>query len=133
VALARALAVLGGGADAATGLLLLAAPARVLALLGAPQPAASPLATAMLPWRWVGVFVGAVGLAYLYPLLPRWRNAARLRGVLEVTALLRAAVALFVTATLLASALPPGWWLVAATDAALAASQVALLRRGEWE
>ena len=82
---------------------------------------------------WIGVFVASVGLAYLYPLLPRWRRAGRLRTVLEVTALQRAAVALLVGCALAGGALPPGWWVVAVTDATLAAAQLVLLRSGGWE
>jgi hypothetical protein len=107
---------------------LVLAPGLVTALLGIPGLPAEPIFL-----RWIGVFVGGVGLAYLFPFLPGARPpglAVRLGVVIEVTALIRTLVAVFVTFATAARALPAAWLSVAATDAALAAVQVAMLRRG---
>ena len=124
---ARALCVVAGAADLGTGVALLAAPALVLGVLGAPAVVDA------IAWRWIGVFVAAVGAAYLYPFVLRRRRAPRLPAVVEVTALARIAVALFVGTQILAGALPAGWWLVAGTDAGLAAAQLALHARGDFD
>jgi hypothetical protein len=115
--------LLAGGGDAATGLLLVAAPALVLHLLGLP-PAADPVLL-----RFVGVFVGCVGLAYLYP----WMldgSGRRLETVLEITAGVRLAVALFLGVAVAVGALRSPWLTVGAYDALLAAAQIGLLARG---
>lgn len=123
-----------GAADAATGALLVAAPGRVLALLGTPGTGATALAAGgtavLLPWRWVGVFVLAVGVLYLYPFAAGVARGARLGTLAEATAIVRALVAAFVVAALAAGELPAGWSLVAATDGGLAAAQLLALRRG---
>lgn len=124
----RLYALAAGACDTTTGVLLVLAPAAVTALLGVPGKLAEPIFL-----RWIGVFVGGVGLAYLLPFLLGARPpgfAARLRAVFEVTALLRAAVALFVTTAVAAKALPAAWLPVAATDATLAAVQLAMIHRG---
>lgn len=122
----RLLAWLAGASDASTGAALLAAPELMLRLLAVP-PVAEPIFL-----RWIGAFVLAVGLAYLYPFaLAASRRKARLRVVFEVTAIARAAVALTVGSAILAGALAAAWWGVALFDLALAAAQVALL--ASWD
>lgn len=118
------LCLLAGSADALTGLLLLASPALTLALMGI-----APAVSAPIYLRFVGAFVGAVGLSYLYPFLgAAARRASRLRTVLEVTALVRICVALFVSVAVAGRALEPAWVTVAVTDAGLALIQITLLR-----
>jgi hypothetical protein len=119
-------AVAAGTCDAATGLALLAAPQRVLQFLGVPWPGGDPFAL-----RFVGVFVGCVGLAYLAPFLgaPGPRREKRLRAAIELTAGFRLAVALFLGAAVTLGQ-PVGWLLVGSTDAALGLAQLVLLARG---
>ncbi len=117
-----------GAGDLATGAALVAAPLSTLALLGV-----SPLPSEPVFQRWIGAFVLAVGLAYLYPFaLAGARRATRLATVFEVTALARGAVALVAGGAVAAGALDPSWIAVPLYDAAVAAVQIALLRRGAW-
>ena len=120
--------LLAGGGDAATGLLLLAAPALVLHLLGLERPAAD---LALL--RFVGVFVACVGVAYLHPWLRR-RSARqpRLLAALEMTAGIRLAVALFLGIAVASSTLEIPWLRVGLYDAAVALAQIGLLARGAF-
>lgn len=114
-----------GACDATTGLLLVAAPALTLRLMGISDLPAEPIFL-----RFVGVFVGAVGLAYLYPFwLDPARRLARLTGVLEITALVRLLVGTFVAASLVLGALALPWVSVALTDLGLATAQLVLLGR----
>lgn len=118
----RLLFVAAGAADAATGVALLAAPLWTLRRMGiAPLPAEPALL------RWIGSFVLGVGAAYLLAFLPLPRAAGRRRTVLEVTAVQRGAVALFVATATATGALPAGWLPVAAFDGALALLQAWLL------
>jgi len=121
--------LLAGLGDALTGLLLLIAPAFTLALMGI-ATAPSTSSTELTYLRFVGVFVGSVGLSYLYPffLSPAGR-LHRWRVVLEVTALVRLAVGLFLTASLMVGDLPLGWISVPCTDFTLAVVQLLILRR----
>jgi hypothetical protein len=121
--------LLAGFGDAVTGLLLVVAPAFTLTLMGitlSPSVSSSEL----IYVSFVGVFVGSVGLSYLYPLLgdPTHR-LRRWREVLEVTALLRFSVGLFVTWSLVAGDLPWGWVSVPLTDFTLATVQLLILRK----
>lgn len=80
----------------------------------------------------VGAFVGAVGLSYLWA-LAQWRRSgspAVLREVWKFTALVRLAAGGFAAFAILSGALEPGWWTVPAFDLSLAVLQLALLRRG---
>ena len=124
-----AFAVAIGLCDAATGVALLAAPLWTLARMGI-----EPLPTEPVFQRWIGAFVLAVGLAYLYPFLlrgaERARRGDRLATVFEVTALARLAVALTAGGAIAAGALGPDWLGVPLFDAAVAVAQIALLRRG---
>lgn len=121
----RALAWIAGASDLATGLLLLAVPALTLRLMRVPAVAYDSLV-----WlRWIGVFVAGVGALYFYPwLTDATGRAVRLRVVFEVTALVRAAVALFVLAAAMTGVLAPAWLPVALFDGGLAALQAAWLR-----
>jgi hypothetical protein len=117
-----------GLADLVTGLALLAFPNFVVGLL---EPAAVPLAAPVFV-RWIGLFVASVGAVYLYPWLLRGgalRRDQRLATVVEVTTLLRTAVALFVAFRVTTGALGPGWLVVALFDGGVAMAQSALLRR----
>lgn len=125
----RVYCLLAGSADAATGILLLAAPLRVVALLGL-----EPIPTEPILLSFVGAFVLAVGLAYLYPFaLPAGRRAARIRVLLETTAISRLAVAAFLVAAILGGRLGAAWSTVLLTDLGLAVFQLAYLRRAGAE
>lgn len=120
-----------GACDLTTGLLLVATPFTVLGLMGVAGTAGAGEEGVYL--RYIGTFVAAVGAAYLYPLVlpPRGGGrdgADRLPTVLEVTALVRGAVAVFVTAAVTIGTLAAPWLLVAAVDGGLAALQLRLLR-----
>jgi hypothetical protein len=118
-------AVAAGACDLSTGLLLIATPFTVLGLMGV---AATPEASASGVYlRYIGTFVAAVGASYLYPFLLR-DGARRLPTVLEVTALVRGAVALFVATAVATRSLAPAWLLVAAVDGGLGVFQIWLLR-----
>ncbi|MDY7094572.1 MAG: hypothetical protein SX243_16495 [Acidobacteriota bacterium] len=123
---ARAYCLLAGLCDASTGLLLVALPAPTLALMRIPR------APVELVWlQWIGVFVGAVGLAYLYPfVLGSEGRDERLKTVLEITAGVRLAVGVFVLWAVGSGRLPAPWLSVAATDLLLAAVQLWLLWAG---
>lgn len=118
---------LAGACELATGVLLVLDPRSTMALMGIAGPLAEPVYL-----RLAGAFVVAVGLTYLYPFLTR-DPGRRLPVVIEVTALVRAAVATFVAAAVAARALAPGWLLVTAFDGGLAALQLVLLRKGVFE
>lgn len=117
--------LLAGSCDAATGALLLAAPATVYSLLGL-----APLPTPAVYASFVGAFVLAVGLTYLYPfLLAKTERVRRWEVVFETTAISRLAVASFLTVAILAGAMDPLWGLVLFTDLSLALFQLVYLRR----
>jgi hypothetical protein len=124
-----AFAVGVGLCDAATGAALLAAPLWTLARMGIDPLPAEPVFQ-----RWIGAFVLAVGLAYLYPFLLRGagvaRRRARLATVFEVTAIARGLVALTAGGAVATGALPLAWLGVPLFDAAVAGAQVVLLARG---
>ncbi|HUX44873.1 MAG TPA: hypothetical protein VMV57_08995 [Terracidiphilus sp.] len=116
-----------GLSDASTGAMLMAAPAFTLGLMGLAAPA-----DAMPFVSFVGAFVLAVGLAYLYGarLVGRECSMARLEAVWLVTAMVRSSVAVFVLAEVLKGALSPGWLTIAVFDAACVAFQALGLRNG---
>lgn len=117
-------AVAGGG-DALTGLLLLAAPALVLRRLGLPPAGEGELVLL----RFVGVFVGCVGLVYVYPWLlgDGARRRCRLVAALEITAGIRLAVALFLGVAVARGAMDLRWLTVGGYDAVVATLQLGLL------
>jgi hypothetical protein len=117
--------VLAGALDALTGATLVAAPATVMGLFGAGELPGQPIFL-----RWIGVFVGAVGLSYLYPFaFARARRSARQLVVLEVTAIVRLAVFAFTGTAIVAGALGEAWASVPATDLVLGVAQLWVLRR----
>lgn len=133
--LGRVYCALAGSCDLITGLALIAAPGTVLGwmgIAGVPEVAWPYL-------RFVGAFVAGVGASYLYPLWP-WllsvlgtgERPGRLPAIIEVTALVRTGVALFLVGAVAAGALSAPWLSVAATDATLAVLQLWLLSRGAF-
>ncbi|HUG10686.1 MAG TPA: hypothetical protein VMM36_06715 [Opitutaceae bacterium] len=119
------LSLVAGAADTATGGALVFAPALALQLMGVP-----PRDPAMVAF--VGAFVGAVGISYLWG-LSAWRvsGAPRmLREVWKFTALVRLAAGIYSAVAIARGVLEPGWWTVPAFDLTLAAVQIALLRCG---
>lgn len=126
VKLARALAWVAGTMDAATGIGLVAAPAWTLGWMRA----AAPGAEGLVFLRWVGAFVAAVGGSYLLALARGGEE--RLREVLVMTVLFRAAAGGFCAAAVAAAWLEARWGTVALTDGALVIAQLWLLRRGGW-
>lgn len=121
--------LLAGSGDVATGLLLVAAPGLVLQLLGIARPEGS---LALL--RFVGVFVGCVGLSYLYPWLRgRFYRGRRLAAVLEMTAGFRLAVVLFLGVAIAVDEMGLPWMTVGVYDAAVALVQLGLLSRGFFD
>jgi hypothetical protein len=122
----RLFCFIAGLCDLSTGVLLVAAPALTLRLMGI-EPA--PVDPTFL--RFVGVFVGGVGLSYLYPwALDGRRREERVWTVLEVTAGLRLLVAAFVIASIATGALVARWSMVAITDVVFALVQLAWIARG---
>ncbi len=123
--------LLAGTCDGLTGILLVSSPRLTLRWMGIGE-----LPQDLVYLRWIGVFVGAVGLTYLYPLLALWRGksqavpwaAARFPVVLETTAIVRLAVAIFVGVSLLSGALTWPWVSVLLTDLGLSVWQLVLLR-----
>ena len=118
-----------GLCDAATGLALIAAPLWTLGRMGIAVPPAEPVFV-----RWIGAFVLAVGLSYLYPFLLRASGSARLgerlATVFEVTTLARGLVAVVAGGAIAGGLLERAWLGVPLFDAAVAAVQIVLLRRG---
>lgn len=124
--LARLLALVAGAMDAATGVGLVFWPEWTLGCMSVVAP--GPEALVFL--RWVGAFVGAVGLSYLVALARG--GAGRLREVFVTTLLFRAAAGGFCAVAVAGGALEVRWITVALTDGALVAAQLWLLRRGGW-
>jgi len=125
----RLFCAIAGGGDTATGLLLVAAPALVLRLLGIAHPDGN-----LVFLRFVGVFVGCVGLSYLYPWLLRDRlgRDGRVMATAEITAGFRLAVALFLGVAVAVGSLELPWVTVGAYDAIVALAQIGLLVRGDF-
>jgi len=114
-----------GAMDLVTGCLLVAAPAWTLVLMRVPVPGDEAL-----PFlSWIGVFVGMVGASYLLGLLRR--SGISLVMVWRLTAWFRAAVAVFVFASVVTGWLDSAWWLVGMTDVVIAVVQWIGLRR-QW-
>jgi hypothetical protein len=119
--------LLAGASDSSTGALLIAAPAEALGLMGLRAPADS---TPFLSF--IGAFVLAVGLSYLYGglLVGRAGNSSRLEAVWLLTAIIRGSVAVFVLTEVLAGALQFGWLTIAIFDGACVFVQAVGLRKG---
>lgn len=117
------LSLIAGGLDTCTGLGLVFLPDRVLPLMRVSMPTGDGL----VYLRFVGAFVAAVGMSYLWALLaPR----ERLRVVLGATVLFRLAAGGYSLAAILAGQLSLAWASVPATDLALVVAQLWLLSKG---
>lgn len=118
--------LVAGLSDATTGALLIAAPMFTIRMMGlaVPQDAAPILS-------FIGAFVLAVGLSYLYgALLVRNCDAPRLEAVWLLTALIRSSVAIFVLAAVVSGTLAPEWLTIAVFDGICALIQARGLRKG---
>jgi hypothetical protein len=117
-----------GLCDTSTGVLLVAAPAFTLGLMGLdviPRPVAFV--------RYIGVFVLSVGLTYLWaavcwPLTSRTHIAWSTQW--KITALIRSLVALFVLGQVASRAIELRWIVVAFSDGLFALVQIIGLRKG---
>jgi len=131
-------AITVGACDAATGAALIALPLWTLRQMGIATLPAEPVFV-----RWIGAFVLAVGLSYLYPFVLRSGGSERLgdrlgssllgdrlASTFEVTALVRILVALVAGSAVLTGRLELAWVGVPLFDLAVAATQLVLLRRG---
>lgn len=119
--------LIAGLSDASTGALLIAAPLFTLRMMGLVVPSdASPFLS------FIGAFVLAVGLAYLYgALLVRGNRAVpRLEAVWLLTAMIRSSVAIFLAAAVVSGSLAPGWLAIAVFDGTCVVIQARGLRRG---
>lgn len=119
--------LVAGFSDTSTGALLIAAPLFTIRFLGLVVP---PDATPFLSF--IGAFVMAVGLSYLYGalLVRRTNGAQRLEAVWLLTAIIRSSVAIFVLAAVLSGSLPAGWLAIAVFDGICVLIQARGLRRG---
>jgi hypothetical protein len=122
---------LAGLCDTATGLLLIAAPAWTLGIMGLtviPQPVAFV--------RYIGVFVLSVGLSYLWAAL-RWPLSSHAHigwtTQWKLTALIRTLVALFIVWQVATTAIEIKWISVAFSDGIFAIIQWIGLRKGWLE
>jgi hypothetical protein len=116
-----------GLSDTLTGALLIVAPEFTLGLMRLHVPADA------LPFlSFIGAFVQSVGLACLFGAFLTWRHssAAKIEVVWLLTAITRAAVAIFVLQSVMTGILEAGWLSVAVTDGACALFQAIGLRKG---
>ena len=119
--------LVAGLSDASTRALLIAAPLFTLSMMGLAVPSdATPFLS------FIGAFVLAVGLAYLYGalLVRRTSGVPRLEAVWLLTAMIRSSVAIFVVAAVLNGSLSPGWLTIAVFDGICVLIQARGLRRG---
>jgi len=119
--------MLTGLSDTATGVLLIAAPAFALRMMGLHAPVDA------LPFlSFVGAFVLSVGLCCLYGgyLAICGGCAGKLSAVWLLTAIVRSSVAIFVVTQVISGALDAGWAKVAVFDAGCALIQGIGLRKG---
>jgi hypothetical protein len=116
-----------GLSDTITGILLCAAPAFTLRMMGVRTPADA------LPYvGYIGAFVLSVGLACLYGarILRLPSSTERIETVWFITALSRAAVALYLLPEISIGNFGHGWMAVVIFDGACAVIQAIGLRRG---
>lgn len=119
--------LVAGVSDASTGVLLIAAPLFTLRMMGLSVPQdATPFLS------FIGAFVLAVGLSYLYGamLIRRVGGVQRIETVWVLTAIIRSSVAIFILAAVLNGSLAPGWLTIAAFDGICALIQASGLRGG---
>lgn len=123
------LSLCAGGGDFITGLLLILAPAFTLRLMQVPLP------EDLVFLRFVGCFVGSVGLSYFLGLASWWRHRdlSRLRACWEFTIPFRLAAAAFVAWQVWDGQLARPWLSVPIFDGFWAGLQMALLQRGIFE
>jgi hypothetical protein len=119
--------LIAGVSDTFTGMLLIAAPIFTIRMMGLSVPYdATPFLS------FIGAFVLAVGLSYLYGalLVRRTNGVPRLEAVWLLTAIIRSSVAIFVLAAVLNGTLAPGWLTIAIFDGICVLIQARGLRRG---
>ena len=119
--------LLAGFSDASTGALLIVAPLFTIRMMGLTVPReATPFVS------FIGAFVMAVGLSYLYGalLVRRTSGAPKLETVWLVTAIIRSSVAIFLLAAILNRTLAAGWLTVAVFDGICVLIQASGLRKG---
>ena len=119
--------LIAGVSDTSTGALLIAAPLFTVRMMGVSVPYdATPFLS------FIGAFVLAVGLSYLYgALLVRRTGAApMLEAVWLLTAIIRSSVALFILGAVVNRTLAPGWLTIAVFDGICVLIQARGLRRG---
>lgn len=119
--------LVAGFSDTSTGALLIAAPVFTIRAMGLTVPQdATPFLS------FIGAFVLAVGLSYLYGalLIRRTSGVHRLEAVWLLTAIIRSSVAIFVLAAVLKGTLAPGWLTIAIFDGICVVIQARGLRRG---
>ncbi len=124
--MARTLALGAGALDLSTGLGLVFWPSLTYALMRVPVPTGE----ALVYGRFVGVFVGAVGLSYLLA----WRTGRveELRAQFRFTLPFRMGAGTFCAAAVVVGWMTPMWLSVVVTDYALVGAQIWLLRQ-TWE
>lgn len=116
----RVVALGAGWMDTLTGTGLVIFPAATLRAMQVMPPAQEALEFV----RFVGVFVGAVGLCYLAGL--QGGDRSRLRLVLSLTRIFRLGAGLFTGAMVLAG-WPPSWLAITVTDLGLVVLQTVIL------
>lgn len=119
--------LVAGVSDTSTGALLIAAPVFTVRMMGLSVPYdATPFLS------FIGAFVLAVGISYLYGalLVRRPGGLPRLEAVWLLTAIIRSSVAIFVLGAVLNGMLAPGWLTIAVFDGICAVIQARGLRRG---
>jgi len=119
--------LIAGVSDASTGALLIAAPVFTVRMMGLSVPRdATPFLS------FIGAFVLAVGISYLYGalLIHRTGGVSRLEAVWLLTAIFRSSVAIFILAAVLNGTLPAGWLTIAVFDGICVFIQASGLRRG---
>ncbi len=119
--------LIAGVSDASTGALLIAAPVFTIRMMGMSVPRdATPFLS------FIGAFVLAVGISYLYGalLIHRTGGVPRLEAVWLLTAIIRSSVAIFVLAAVLNGTLAAGWLTIAIFDGICVCIQARGLRRG---
>jgi hypothetical protein len=119
--------LIAGVSDTFTGMLLIAAPMFTVRMMGLSVPYdATPFLS------FIGAFVLAVGISYLYGalLVRRTSGMPRLEAVWLLTAIIRSSVAIFVLAAVLNGTLAPGWLSIAIFDGICVLIQARGLRKG---
>lgn len=119
--------LIAGISDTSTGVLLIAAPVFTVRMMGVSVPYdATPFLS------FIGAFVLAVGLSYLYGalLIRRTGGVPRLEAVWLLTAIIRSSVAIFVLGAVMNRTFSPGWLTIAVFDGICVVIQARGLRRG---